>query len=180
MKITLIRHTSVAVRRGICYGHTDVELAETFPQEAEKVAERLGSESFDKVFTSPLSRCRKLAAYCGFPDAIPDARIIEMNFGEWEMHDFNEIKDPRLQEWFDDYMNVAPTGGESAMQQRSRFIDFIDSLRLETPTASSVAVFTHGGILVHALNIFTGRDYDSLFRSIPPFGSVITLSSCSN
>ena len=176
MKITLIRHTSVAVPRGICYGNTDVELADTFPEEAEKVAERLRSCSFDKVFTSPLSRCRKLASYCGFPDAIPDHRIMEMNFGEWEMQDFNEIKDPRLQEWFDDYMNVAPTGGESAMQQRSRFIDFIASLRNETPHASNVAVFTHGGILVHALNIISSRDYDALFRNIPPFGSVIELT----
>ena len=176
MKITLIRHTSVAVPQGICYGHTDVELADTFPQEAEKVAKKLNGRLFDKVFTSPLSRCRKLASYCGFPDAIPDHRIMEMNFGEWEMQDFNEIKDPRLQEWFDDYMNVAPTRGESAMQQRSRFIDFIDSLRSEIPPTSNVAVFTHGGILVHALNIFSGRDYDTLFRSIPPFGSVIELT----
>lgn len=176
MNITLIRHTSVTVPRGICYGHTDVELADTFLQEAEKVAQRLGSCTFDKVFTSPLSRCRKLASYCGFPDAIQEQRIIEMNFGEWEMQDFNEIKDLRLQEWFDDYMNVAPTGGESAMQQRSRFIDFIESLRSETPSTSNVAVFTHGGILVHALNIFTGQDYEALFRNIPPFGSVIELT----
>ena len=176
MKLTLIRHTSVDVTRGICYGHTDVELADTFPQEAAKVAEKLNSRSFDKVFTSPLSRCRKLASYCGFPDAIPDTRIMEMNFGEWEMQAFNEIKDPRLQEWFGDYMNVAPTGGESAMQQRSRFIDFIESLRSETAPVSNVAVFTHGGILVHALNIFTGDDYDALFRNIPPFGSVIELT----
>ncbi|MDE6638399.1 MAG: alpha-ribazole phosphatase family protein [Muribaculaceae bacterium] len=176
MKVTFIRHTSVAVPRGMCYGHTDVELAETFPQEAEKVAERLKYRSFDRIFTSPLSRCRKLATYCGFPDAIPDPRIIEMNFGEWEMQDFNEIKDPRLQEWFDDYMNVAPTGGESAMQQRSRFIDFIESLRSEIPSITNVAVFTHGGILVHALNIFTSQDYDSIFRNIPPFGSIIELT----
>lgn len=176
MKITLIRHTSVAVTKGICYGHTDVELAETFPQEAEKVAERLGSLSFDRVFTSPLSRCRKLASYCGFPDAIAEPRIMEMNFGQWEMQAFNEITDPRLQLWYDDYMNVAPTGGESAMQQRRRFLDFIDSLRSHLPSASSIALFTHGGILVHALNIFTGKDYDTLFRSIPPFGSVIELT----
>lgn len=176
MNITFIRHTSVAVPRGICYGHTDVELSDTFPQEAAKVAERLESCSFDRVFTSPLSRCRKLAAYCRFPDATPDRRIMEMNFGEWEMQDFNEIKDPRLQEWFDDYMNVAPTGGESAMQQRDRLLDFLESLRSETSPEANVAVFTHGGILVHALNICTGRDYDSLFREIPPFGSVIELT----
>ena len=49
-------------------------------------------------------------------------------------------------------------------------------LRSEIPPISTVVVFTHGGILVHALNIFTGQDYDALFRNIPPFGSVIELT----
>ena len=164
------------VARGICYGRTDVGLASTFPQEASQVADKLKGKSFDRVYTSPLSRCRRLASYCGYEDATVDPRLAEMNFGAWEMQNFNAIKDPRLQEWFEDYMNVAPTGGESAMQQRSRFIDFIESLREELPSSSNVALFTHGGILVHALNILTGQDYDSLFRSIPPFGSVIELS----
>ena len=176
MKLVLIRHTSVAIPKGICYGQTDVELAETFPEEAEKVAEKLANCYFDKIYTSPLSRCMKLATYCGFPDAIPDPRLKEMNFGQWELQDFNEIKDPQLQLWFDDYMNVAPTGGESAMQQRSRFNNFLDYLCNELPSTSSVALFTHGGILVHALNIITGKDYDTLFRNIPPFGSVIELN----
>ena len=176
MNITLIRHTSVAIERGICYGQTDVELSDSFPIEADKVAQRLKNSSFDRVFTSPLSRCRKLAAYCGFPDAEADRRLMEMNFGEWEMKDYNEIDDPRLQLWFEDYMNVAPTGGESSMQQRSRLIDFFDWLRSEMPPASDIALFTHGGIILHALNILTGQDYDSLFNDIPPFGSVTELT----
>lgn len=177
MKITLIRHTSVDVPRGICYGRTDVGLASTFPQEAKQVAFKLQGTNFDRVYTSPLSRCRKLATYCGYEDAIVDPRLLEMDFGAWEMQDFNAITDPRLQIWFADYMNVAPTGGESAMQQRKRFIDFVKFLQRELPGKSNVALFTHGGILVHALNIFTGNDYDSLFKNIPPFGSVIELNA---
>lgn len=183
MRLILIRHTSVAVPRGICYGQTDVGLAATFPEEAAEVMDKLNSlsfgrvnaKSFDRVYTSPLSRCVKLAEFCGFPDAVRDSRLMEMNFGEWEMQDYNKISDPRLQEWFDDYMNLAPTGGESAMEQRARFLDFIGDLRKEVPETASVALFTHGGILIHALNAFCGKSYDDLFTAMPGYGSVIEL-----
>ena len=31
---------------------------------------------------------------------------MEMNFGEWEMMRYDKITDPRLQEWYADFMNV--------------------------------------------------------------------------
>ena len=176
MKLTLIRHTAVAVPRGVCYGQTDVALSETFPEEAECVARQLTNYSFDRVYTSPLSRCVGLAERCGFPDAVRDERLMEMNFGDWEMCKYDEISDARLQQWFDDFINVAPTGGESCMQQRARFLDFINTLRTGLPRDASVALFTHGGILIHALNIFGGKDYNELFRSIPPYGSIVRLT----
>ena len=176
MKLTLIRHTAVAIPRGICYGQSDVALAPTFAQEAEAVSERLRFHIFDRVYCSPLSRCVKLAEYCGYPNAVREPRIMEMNFGEWELKNYDEITDPRLQEWFDDYMNVPPTGGESAMDQRRRFLAFIDDLTTELPHSASVALFTHGGIIAHALNAFTGKSYAEIFRAIPPFGSVIELN----
>lgn len=176
MKLVLIRHTSVAVPPGVCYGQTDVDLAPTFTEEAPIVRDKLKDYSFDKIFSSPLTRCRRLAEYCGYEDFEIDPRIIEMNFGEWEMQRFDEIKDPKLQEWYEDYMNEIPTKGESAIQQRERFIDFISQLKKKLPEESTVAVFTHGGILVHALNLFTGKEYDELFRAIPGYGSVIELN----
>ncbi|MBD5357607.1 MAG: alpha-ribazole phosphatase [Bacteroides sp.] len=176
MKLILIRHTSVAVPWGVCYGQTDVALAATFPEEAAKVMAKLDTHAFDRVYTSPLSRCVKLAEFCGFPDAVRDPRLMEMNFGKWEMQPYDKIFDPHLQEWFDDYMNVAPTDGESAMEQRSRFLEFIDNLRKEVPEDASVALFTHGGILIHALNAFAGKSYEELFTAMPGYGSVIELN----
>ncbi|MDE7459903.1 MAG: alpha-ribazole phosphatase [Paramuribaculum sp.] len=176
MNLILIRHTSVDVERGVCYGQTDVALSSSFHTEAAQVADKLRSRTFDRIYSSPLSRCLRLADYCGYPEAITDPRLMEMNFGAWEMKKFDEITDPRLQDWFDDYMNVAPTAGESAMQQRRRFIDFTESLRHSLPSSASVAAFTHGGILVHALNAFSGKNYDELFRAIPPYGSVIEVN----
>ena len=64
MEVILVRHTSVDVPPGTCYGQTDVALRSTFPEEAEAVYRRLaGYAPFDRVYTSPLSRCIHLAEY---------------------------------------------------------------------------------------------------------------------
>lgn len=41
MKMTLVRHTSVDVPKGVCYGQSDVGLRATFAEEAERVRENL-------------------------------------------------------------------------------------------------------------------------------------------
>ena len=41
MEIILIRHTSVDVPQGVCYGQTDVPLRDTFEQEAAITAEKI-------------------------------------------------------------------------------------------------------------------------------------------
>jgi alpha-ribazole phosphatase len=70
MKVTLIRHTSVDVPQGTCYGQTDVPVKSSFSEEAALVKSNLATYlPFDKVYCSPLTRAVKLASYCGFPDA---------------------------------------------------------------------------------------------------------------
>ncbi|MCM1490650.1 MAG: alpha-ribazole phosphatase [Muribaculum sp.] len=169
MKLILVRHTSVAIEKGICYGHTDVPLSESFPYEADEVKKKLSGYKIDAAYTSPLTRCRKLAEFCGFHDAIPDKRLMEMNFGEWEMKRYDEISDPRLQLWYDDFLNVAATGGESAMMQRDRFKDFLRSLQYDED--KTIAVFTHGGILIHALVLLRGMSYEEAYATNPGYGS---------
>ena len=56
MDIVLIRHTSVGVPKGTCYGWSDVPVAETFEQEAAVTKSNLGDGAFDAVFSSPLTR----------------------------------------------------------------------------------------------------------------------------
>ena len=173
MKLVFIRHTSVDVPRGVCYGRTDVPLASTFPAEAQAVKEALNTYTFDHAFVSPLSRCRALASYCGHADATADDRLLEMDFGAWEMQPFDAITDPVLQDWYRDYMNVRPTGGESSADQRARLADFLNELR--TKNYGTVALFTHGGILIHALAMLGGLSYEDIFKAPPGYGSIVEL-----
>ena len=85
MEIYLVRHTSVDIPAGYAYGQTDVPLRPSFEDEAEAVKKNLSGHTFDKVWSSPLTRCTRLAAYCGYPDAEKEDRIKEISFGEWEI-----------------------------------------------------------------------------------------------
>lgn len=173
MEIYLIRHTSVDVPAGVCYGQSDVPLKDSFEQEAAAVAKQLKGIIFNEVFVSPLSRCIKLADYCGYPDACRDPRIMEMNFGEWEMKRWDDIKDPHLQKWFDNYLNEQTTGGESFTQQLQRVSQFLDEVK--TLNCNRVAIFAHGGVLVSA-RIYAGIiNKEDAFSIIPPYGSIIKL-----
>lgn len=172
MKITFIRHTSVDVPPGTCYGWSDVPLAPTFTEEARHVQKNLTGMDFDRVYTSPLTRCRRLAAYCGYPHAIPDSRLKEMNFGEWEMQAWEAIRDPHLQDWFEDWLHLPATGGESFEDQCRRVAAFLDEVRCLP--ARHIGVFTHRGTIACA-QIYTGTiQPGDAFASDIPYGSTLT------
>ncbi|WP_099463521.1 alpha-ribazole phosphatase [Parabacteroides provencensis] len=175
MEIYLIRHTSVDVPAGYAYGQTDVPLRQTFEEEATTVKENLTSLSFDKVYTSPLTRCTSLATYCGYPDAQREDRIKEINFGEWEMKSWEEISaDPRSEAWFEDWENVRTPGGESFANQYRRVSAFIDEIR--EYGRERVAVFAHGGVLACA-QVYAGKyKLSEAFKQMASYGEIIKLT----
>lgn len=173
MKVTLIRHTSVAVPKGTCYGWSDVPVASTFEAEAHATRRRLEGKVFDQAYTSPLTRARMLAAYCGFPEAIADDRLMEMNMGEWEMQRYDEIRDEALQRWYDDYMHLPATGGESFPMLHARVSAFLDELR-QRPFRH-VAIFAHGGVIVSA-GIYAGLFGEkNAFSHSVPYGGILEM-----
>lgn len=168
MEIVLVRHTSVGVPKGTCYGWSDVPVAETFEAEAAETKKNLGDAPFDAVYSSPLTRARKLAAYCGWPSPVVDDRLKEMNMGDWEMKPFDEIEDENLQRWYDDYMHLAATGGESFPDLFARVSSFLDELKARP--YRRVAVFAHGGVLICA-GIYGGLfPKEDCFKHLVPYG----------
>lgn len=175
MIVHLIRHTSVNVPKGICYGQTDVPLNESFPAEAQVVKENLEKmeSAWDGVYCSPLSRCVKLAHFCGYTNALPDNRIKELNFGEWEMQRFDQITDPRIQEWYKDYIRVRATGGESFEDQYNRVKDFLMEKKKEGK--QNILLFVHGGVLVCS-KILSGQvDPKDAFAALDDYGTIIKI-----
>ena len=195
MEVYLVRHTSVDVPRGICYGQSDVPVRDTFPQEAAAVKARLqhlvekgslpDSPSmeashtgnplhFDAVYTSPLSRCTRLAEFCGYGDAPREHRIKEMNFGDWEMQDYSSIKDPHLQVWFNDWVNVRTSGGESFADQLHRVGEFLQELK--DAGKENVLLFCHGGVLACAKVLGGKIGVREAFSTLDDYGSIIKVT----
>jgi len=176
MEVYLIRHTRVDVPQGVCYGQTDVPLAQTFPEEAAAVKEKLTGLTFDAVFTSPLSRASKLAAFCGYADAVPDKRLLELNFGDWEMQNYNDLyaTSEEFRLWCNDFQERPTPHGESLKEQEQRFMDFLQEQKGKG--LQRIAVFTHGGILSLALDITKKGDTEEVLSHVPPYGSVVTVN----
>lgn len=174
MEIYLVRHTSVDVPAGYAYGQTDVPVRSSFEDEAIVVKENLSGQTFDKVWSSPLTRCLRLATYCGYPDAEREDRIKEISFGEWEMKSWEELSsDPRSKEWFNDWVNVPAPSGESLQEQYNRVSSFLEEVR--NSGLEKVCLFAHGGVLTCA-RVYAGEyDLKEAFKNVPSYGAVIKL-----
>lgn len=175
MKLTLIRHTSVAVPKGICYGRSDVELAVTFPEEAAKVQEKLAGDCFDQIYTSPLKRCSRLASEL-YPEADIriDHRLVELDFGSWEMLRWDSVySTQRGKAWFSDYVNIQCLNGESFAGLIARSENFLRELK--TVDHSHVAVFTHAGVIRAMLSLNEDISPEDSFYVPLAYGQVLTL-----
>ncbi len=168
MRVYLIRHTSVAVAKGICYGQTDVPLNASFEDEARIVKERLEGIQPAAVFSSPLSRCARLASFCGFNNVILDERLKELNFGDWEEERWDDID---MSVWADDWINPPAPDGESFAGMYERVASFFDELKGET--YDTVFVFTHGGVICCARIYFGQTDFNNAFDWMPQYGEVV-------
>lgn len=174
MEITLIRHTKVNVEPGICYGFTDVGLAASFSEEAKEVCRQITGEKFDTVYSSPLSRCRKLAAACGFPAPNTDNRLKELNCGTWEMQRWTEITDPAINDWYDNWLHLPAGGGESFLDQYQRVAAFLDEIKQQDH--QHAAIFTHSGVLRCAL-VYIGKiKFNEAFIPEIRYGEILRMT----
>ena len=142
MQLYLIRHPTPQVATGICYGRTDLALAEDVAAAAARIAPQLPPQA--PVFTSPLQRCRHLANAL-HPTPRSDPRLQEMNFGAWEMRPWSQIQREALDGWAANPLGYAPPQGETVAQLQARVQDFVRELKDEG--VERAVLVTHAGIL---------------------------------
>lgn len=171
MHLTLVRHTRPAVPEGVCYGTTDVDLAPTFEAEADRIVAAL--PAVERLATSPLGRCRRLAERIGMARGlvpVVDGRLREMDFGAWEGVSWDAIPRAELDVWADDFFHARPHGGESVHRLRERAESAIDEYRR---SGFSRIVVTHAGIIRAARAQYGHADGWSAHTE---FGGWITLT----
>ncbi|WP_215223759.1 alpha-ribazole phosphatase [Echinicola shivajiensis] len=151
MEIFLIRHTRPAIEKGICYGQTDLPLASSFEKELTAVRKNIPKNiNFQSVFSSPLKRCKELAIGLFGNHIKEDQRLMELDFGDWEMKPWNEIPEKELNPWMSDFVHTSCPNGESYHELSARGIDFLNDLN-KLP-AGPIAIVTHAGPIraIHA------------------------------
>jgi alpha-ribazole phosphatase len=147
--IYLIRHTKTDTLKGLCYGQSDVALAESFLEEARQLQHKLPELKANYLlFSSPLTRCVKLAEQLS-ESVITDARLSELDFGEWESRRFDEIDTAVLQQWTDNFVDIAPPNGESFLDLCQRAGSFWqDVVHGSThPKSDQILIITHAGVI---------------------------------
>ena len=174
MKLTLIRHTSLQTSAGICYGQSDVDVAKSFVNEAEKTKEKLVATAFNAVYSSPLQRCTRLASALNKGDALVDDRLKELHFGDWEMQAWDDIPREIFDVWAQDYANTPPPNGETFSQLQQRGLSFLEDMSRQHPSGN-IAVVTHGGMIRALVAHVLDMPLKKLFRMTIDHGSVTQL-----
>lgn len=173
MKLFVIRHTSVAVDSGICYGQTDVMVAGSFEEEKEIVSNKIAGVQFDKVYISPLSRCKLLAeSLFEKKQLVSDCRLKELDFGDWELKTWDAIySEPYGKEWMNNYQNLPTLNGESYLEMVKRVTDFYEDLKVVG--GETVAIVAHAGVIRILKSIIEERPIEDLFKWFKPkYGSI--------
>jgi alpha-ribazole phosphatase len=181
MEVYLIRHTTPAVEKGICYGQTDLLADELlFEKEVEDILKKLPKQ-FDKVYSSPLQRCSILAEKLS-NDPVFDNRLMELNFGDWENKSWDKIDPKSLSVWMPDFVNVKAGGAESYLELYQRIVSFIEEL--QTTDYKNVIIITHAGCIRSFISFVLDLPLENSFRIALGYGEVIRISlageSCNN
>ncbi len=162
--IIVLRHAPPAEKMaGICYGQLEIPLAVDHAAAADRVVDRLvqlGYQPTD-VISSDLQRCSGLAEQLldHFPQACmaADARLRELDFGEWEGISWDELQlndGERLDSWMSDWLLASPPAGESLPELEQRVFDFCDELDHE---GRLVLLVAHAGS-IRALRRYFQQD----------------------
>ncbi len=162
--IYLIRHTAPLVQKGICYGQSNLDVTETFVQEAT-IIKNVVPINIETVYSSPLQRCSKLADYV-FTNKkiIHEPKLMELNCGNWEMQHWDEIPKHEIDPWMTDFVNIQIPNGESYVMLYNRIVETFEKIASKHQN-EAVAIVAHGGVLRSILSYITNTPLQNSFEA---------------
>lgn len=161
MQLHLIRHPQPAIEPGVCYGHSDLALMPNAGAPVLAALLRRLPQGIP-VFSSPLQRCTALAVPLAraLRSAAPheDARLMEMDFGAWEMQPWDVIARADIDAWAANLVGYRPGGGESLEAMAARIIAFLRELPALLGQARQAVIVCHAGSMRMILEYSPGID----------------------
>jgi len=153
-RVIIVRHGAVEPQwKTICYGAMDVPLCSRWMAESQDLVSSLAKLRPSLILHSGLTRTHWLAERIadrllvnGFAaeQVLPDARLRERNFGQWEGRTWDEVfaSDP---EHFHDLVmkpeTYRPPGGETTRQMQLRMLEWFEQL----PPLATIVAISHSG-----------------------------------
>ena len=169
MLLHLVRHTITALPPNICYGNTDVPLANA--DDITAVVNKLSHLESPVVYSSPLTRCRLLAEQLS-EHVIFDNRLKELNFGVWELQSWNNVRGPEADRWMNNFVHERCPGGESFLELTQRAGSFIESI---TPTEQPIIIVSHAGIIRAVAAMLQHIPFEKCFDIQVGYGDVLSI-----
>ena len=146
MALTLLRHGEPLVAGGTCYGQSDIP-ARAFDGASIRALLAALPRAIARIDTSPLARCSMLAEQVGKMLGLPvhtDRRLMEIDFGCWEMRAWDDIPRHEIDAWAQDVTGARPHGGESVAQMTGRVRAY---LREAASYDGNILAVTHLGVV---------------------------------
>lgn len=147
MRLHLVRHPRPIINATICYGSSDVAVAS---EETERAARALVGRLpiGARLVSSPMRRCADLAHALAIDlSATPiefDQRLVELDFGSWEMCPWDGIPREQIDAWAAAPIQWRPGGGESVLQMARRVREFYCAMQ---PHHGDCIVVCHAGTI---------------------------------
>ena len=165
MRIYLIRHgkTEANVRSLYC-GSTDVALSDEGRQELKAICHDIKNVRF---LTSGMNRANEtLRILFGDVRYEVDPRFREVDFGEFEMFTYEQLKNREdFQNWLaGDNENNVPPGGESGNQMKKRVMEAFSEIREDT------CVVAHGGVIAGLMGMLFPEEGKNRYQWQPANG----------
>ncbi|AIG30233.1 alpha-ribazole phosphatase [Flavobacterium psychrophilum] len=169
MEIYLVRHTETVCEKGICYGQADVQIKPNYLSIFESIKNQIPKGAI--VYSSSLKRCTILANYISSENYKTDSRLMEMNFGDWELKKWNDISLETMNPWMQDFVNVSVPNGESFIQLHKRVVSFLNDLK-QSNSSNPVVIITHAGVIRSVLCQIYNLPLQDAFQYKVDFGEV--------
>lgn len=156
MILWTIRHTKPLNINHVCYGRTDFDVSPSFEEEYPPALEALNSAKINKLYSSPLLRCRRLAEkvsnHLNIPFEINES-IIEVFFGDWENRRLIDLPREEMNAWKSNLRGYQfPGNGESFYDVDKR----VSKAIVNSMDMGEIAWVTHAGVIASLQHTFCG------------------------
>ena len=177
----LIRHGETDWNvEGRWQGQADLPLNQRGRQQAIDIAHTLRCTNIHAIYSSDLQRAWQTARELARIQKLPvqqDPRLREIHQGEWQgllIADIRSRYKHEFQRRSDNPLQVAPPGGETALEVQERVLSAVSDIVIKHPD-ETIAIVSHGFVIAVARAYYMKKPIEEVWGLVPENGTIIKL-----